>query len=219
MVSAPELGQWGRVIAFPLMLNAIDRPMPVDDDQLHEALPDYSEFSAAFARCGAPQSPAEAQGFAVGMQLAEVKSPLARWHQELYSDFDSDDVLAQECRVLLDRLFATVFARAEPGSDAFALLLPQDVLVDSPRLVAVRDWCQGFLYGVGLGGEALTGCQSAQMQDLLRDIAEIARLDVDDVDNTRENQSALIEIEEYLRVGVLLLREELNVRDRTDDAE
>lgn len=193
--------------------------MPVDDDQLPDAFPDYAEFSAALARCGAPQSPAEAQGFALGMQLAEVASPLTRWQQELYSDFDPADVLAGECRSLLDRLFASVFAWEGRESEPFTLLLPQDVVVDSRRLAALRDWCQGFLYGVGLGGETFARRGSVQMKDLLGDIAEIARLDVDDVDNSRENQSALIEIEEYLRVGVLLLREQLKDGDRTDDAE
>lgn len=191
----------------------------MNDDQLPDPFPEYGEFSAVLARCGAPQSPAEAQGFALGMQLAGVNAPRVRWQQELYSDFDPADVLAGECRALLDRLFASVFAREEQGQQTITLLLPQDVVVDSRRLGALRDWCQGFLYGVGLGGDISATHESEQMQDLLRDIAEIARLDVDDVDNTRENQSALIEIEEYLRVGVLLLRDQLRDGDRTDDAE
>jgi uncharacterized protein YgfB (UPF0149 family) len=49
---------------------------------------------------------------------------------------------------------------------------------------------------------------SDEARGLLLDLAEITRLDTDDVENDAENQSALIEIEEYLRVGVMLLREE-----------
>jgi uncharacterized protein YgfB (UPF0149 family) len=46
----------------------------------------------------------------------------------------------------------------------------------------------------------------------LQDIAEMTRLDTEDVENNAENQSALIEIEEFLRVGVLLMRDELSGR-------
>ena len=43
----------------------------------------------------------------------------------------------------------------------------------------------------------------------MRDLAEFTRLDTEDVENDAENQSALIEIEEYLRVGVMLLRDDV----------
>ena len=172
------------------------------------ALPDYHEFQSALDRCNAAHTTAEVHGFAVGLQLSGVEGPLAFWQQELYSDFDPSDVLAGECRALLDRLFADVFADVESSDDGFALFLPEGIDVDSQRLAAVRDWCQGFLYGIGLGGDAMMTQASSQMRDLLRDITEITRLSTDDVDNSSENQSALIEIEEYLRVGVLLLRDE-----------
>ena len=174
------------------------------------ALPDYPELAAALQRCGLAQSPSEAQGFALGLYVADVPEPLQLWQQELYSDFDPADVLAGECRAALDRMFADVFAadRGEP-MQLLSLLLPQDIQVDSTRLGAVRDWCQGFLFGFGLGGESVAERLSEQSRGLLRDMAEMTRLDTQDAGNTPENQSALIEIEEYLRVGVMLVRDDL----------
>jgi len=179
-------------------------------------LPDYAALAAALERCGSAHSASEAHGFAVGLHLAQVEMPHVSWELEVYTDFDPADVLAGECRSQLDRLFSHVFTGEDAG---FALLLPQDVVVDHGRLVALRDWCQGFLYGIGLAGEGLMRQASQQMKDLLRDIAEITRLQVDDVDNSAENQSALIEIEEFLRVGVLLLRDEVHGRNTTHDAD
>lgn len=190
----------------------------MNDINKRVALPDYHDLQAALDRCGAAHSAAEAHGFAVGLQLSGVEGPLAFWQQELYSDFDPSDVLAGECRALLDRLFAGVFADADSADDAFALLLPEELVVDAQRLAAVRDWCQGFLYGIGLGGDAMIKQASPQMRDLLRDITEFTRLATDDVDNSSENQSALIEIEEYLRVGVLLLREERSNGNEANDS-
>jgi hypothetical protein len=215
MVSATEPGQWVNMIRFDVVFSGVGQATLSGEKQTVD-MPDYAEFAATLERCGSAHSPSEAHGFAVGLHLARVEMPHVTWELELYSDFDPADVLAGECRSLLDMLFTQVFA--EDG-DGFALLLPQDVVVDHRRLVALRDWCQGFLYGIGLAGESLTRQGSPQMQDLLRDIAEITRLEVDDVENSDENQSALIEIEEYLRVGVLLLRDEVHGRKATHVAD
>lgn len=179
-----------------------------------DPLPDYATVAAALERCGTAECPAELHGFAVGMSVAGVAEPLTIWQQEVYADFDPADVLASECRILLDRVFASAFAdQVAAGEEqppyALTLLLPQDIVVDASRLVAVRDWCQGFLFGFGLGGEAVAAQLSAQTRELLNDFAEITRLDTDGVENDAENQSALIEIEEYLRTGVMLIRDEL----------
>ena len=185
----------------------------------HSALPDYAAVAAVMQRCGMPQSPSESQGFALGLFLAGVSEPLALWQQELYSDFDPADVLAGECRAVLDRVFASVFAAVSATPMQLTLLLPEDIVVDSARVGAVRDWCQGFLFGFGLGGERVAGRLSEQSDELLQDIAEMTRLDTDEVENNDENQSALIEIEEYLRVGVMLMRDDLGSKQEQHESE
>ena len=110
---------------------------------------EYDDAAAALQRCHSPQSVAESQGFALGLFAAGVSEPLKAWQGELYSDFDPADVLAQECRKILDRIFASVFAADADQPIQLALLLPQDIAVDTARLAAVRYWCQGFLFGFG----------------------------------------------------------------------
>ncbi|WP_078121723.1 UPF0149 family protein [Thiosocius teredinicola] len=174
-----------------------------------ETAPEYTAVAAAMQRCGMPQAPAETQGLALGLYIGGVANPLQLWQKELYADLDPNDVLAAECRTLLDRVFAAVFVGDSGHSMHLSLFLPEGIEVSVSRLQAVRGWCQGFLYGIGLGGESLTQRLSPQAQELLRDLTEITRLDTDNVDNSSEDQSALIEIEEYLRVGVMLIRDEL----------
>lgn len=176
---------------------------------------EYATAAAALQRCGMPQGPAEVQGFALGLLTAGVAEPLKIWNRELYSEMDPADVLAGECRAMLDRIFASVFvAHDEPMQ--LTLLLPQDIVVDAVRLGAVRDWCQGFLFGFGLGGEAITPSLSDAARELLRDIAEFTRLDTEDVQDTQDNRAALIDIEEYLREGVMLMRDELGHERKTN---
>jgi uncharacterized protein YgfB (UPF0149 family) len=51
---------------------------------------------------------------------------------------------------------------------------------------------------------------SREARDILKDITEFTKLDADDEDNNEENITALMELTEYLRTAVLLLRDELS---------
>ncbi|MCB1773764.1 MAG: UPF0149 family protein [Gammaproteobacteria bacterium] len=176
-------------------------------------------MAVALERAGFDQTPAELHGFALGLLLAGVDDARRIWQQELYSELDPADVLAGECRVLLERLFATVFSADDDIAATFALLLPTDIEVNQRSLVAVRDWCQGFLYGFGLGGEQVDRGLSAESREWLRDVGEIGLLDTEGADNDEEGQSALIEIGEYLRAGVMLVREDLKSGQSTNERE
>lgn len=172
-------------------------------------LPDYATIEASLQRAGVQQCPAELHGFAIGMVAGGVEGADAIWEREVYAEFDASDVLAAECRQLLDRVFASAFASDADAPMKLSLLLPQELVVDSGRLAAMRDWVQGFLFGLGLAGDRVASALSPQARELLNDFDEISRVDADDVDNSDENQAALIEIEEYLREGVMLIRDEL----------
>lgn len=174
-----------------------------------DSLPDYASLVSTLERCAVAYSPSEAHGFALGLLIAHVPEPSKAWREELYSDLDPADVLAGECKAALDRLFSAVFLAADDTPMQLVLLLPQDIQVNAQRLVAVRDWCDGFLFGFGLGGKVSRDGLSQAGNDFLRDITEFTRLDTDDVENSADNQAALIDIEEYLREGVMLLRDEL----------
>ena len=75
------------------------------------------------------------------------------------------------------------------------------------RADALVEWCRGFLGGVGLSGTAAR-LLSADANEVLADIGRIAasRFDYDD---DEEDESALNEVLEFVRVGVLLLHAEM----------
>lgn len=170
---------------------------------------DYADAAAALQRAGMTQSPAEAHGFGTGLVLAAVPDPVLLWRVEWYQDLDPADVLATEARAALDRILQSVLLAREQEQMHLDLLLPEGIAVDPARLAALRDWCQGFLFGFGLGGDAAASRLSAEGRELLRDLDEITRIDIDDAEDSAENQAALIEIEEYVREGVMLIRDEL----------
>lgn len=180
-------------------------------------IPDYADVADAMARAGLPQTPAEVHGFALGLVFSGSADAAAAWQRELYADLDPNDVLGQECRRVLDRLYASV--HDAPAGSLHAPLLPAGIDVGGESLSAVRDWCEGFLYGFGLGGQGVDRQLGEAAVEWLRDIAEISRIDTDDAEDTEENRAALIEVEEYLRVGLSLLQDDLQPCKAEDEPE
>jgi uncharacterized protein YgfB (UPF0149 family) len=92
----------------------------------------------------------------------------------------------------------------------FELLLPEDEASLDARTVALAQWCQGFLYG--LGGSAIqdTNALPGEVGEIVRDLSEITRVGVDDGQSVESNESAYAELVEFVRVGVQLVFEELS---------
>ena len=79
------------------------------------------------------------------------------------------------------------------------------------RVEAVADWCGGFLAGFAVGIDDEHHNLPVDVQEIIRDLAALSGLDsadyeasIDDVGN-EENEAALMEIFEYVRVGTLLV--------------
>lgn len=96
----------------------------------------------------------------------------------------------------------------------FNLWLPDDEYSLDERTRSLAQWCTGFLAGLGLGGplQAL----SEEASEALSDLQQIARAglsaygdDAAATETDEENEQAFSEIVEYVRVVILILREEL----------
>jgi len=98
-------------------------------------------------------------------------------------------------------------SRALDAGMQFTLLLPDDEEPIAERTGALADWARGFavalLRGDELTVESLEGDAAEVVQDLMK-ISE-ARPGED----SEEDERALAELEEYMRVGVQLVFEEL----------
>jgi hypothetical protein len=113
---------------------------------------------------------------------------------------------------MLSQLYRDCRAQLDDPDLGFEPLLPAPDAPVETRADALVEWCRGFLGGVGLSGTA-TRLLSADANEVLADIGRIAasRFDYDDAE---EDESALSEVLEFVRVGVLLLHTEL-IRPRS----
>ncbi len=103
----------------------------------------------------------------------------------------------------LDRLAQTSAGQFEDRDFGLDLLLPDAAASLQVRSEGLFDWCRGFLGGFGLAaGERppLSEESGEALQDLARLAAATGQEDGDE-----EDEEALVEIEEFVRVAALLL--------------
>ena len=89
----------------------------------------------------------------------------------------------------------------------FEPVLPADDRPLAERAEAMAEWCRGFLGGFGLAGTEAHAKLSDEAQEILRDLATIAASSFDYGDED-EDEDALIEVQEFVRVGAMLLHTE-----------
>jgi uncharacterized protein YgfB (UPF0149 family) len=92
----------------------------------------------------------------------------------------------------------------------FELWLPGDDELLEDRTEALAQWCTGFLAGLGSGNQQTTDMFSEEVTDALSDIEQIARAEMTSDGESEEEEAALAEIIEYIRVVILMMKEELS---------
>ncbi|MDP2903807.1 MAG: UPF0149 family protein [Methylovulum sp.] len=147
---------------------------------------------------------AEAHGMAAGMLCVDSRTTSNQWLSELLHEGSAVADEAQQ--QVLVRLFDETRRLLLSDGFEFDLFLPDDDLLLSEQVVALKSWCQGFLFGIGSAHPASR--VSAETREILNDISEFTRLDTAAEGN--EDENAFTEITEYLRSAVLLLRDEFS---------
>ena len=165
---------------------------------------DYAEIQRSLAHSHALADPAEAHGQLTGALCALVPYRMEDWLAEILPEESLTDGADP---VLLTLYNATVEALSGQGMD-FDLLIPGDECPIEERTQALTLWCTGFLYGLSTSAadpQDLPG----ELGEIVRDLTEITRADVDTGDSREANEAALAELVEFVRVGVQLVFDEL----------
>ncbi|WP_158880258.1 UPF0149 family protein [Rhodanobacter sp. L36] len=113
---------------------------------------------------------------------------------------------------LLDRLARQCESELADPELGFEPLLPEDDRPLAERAEATVEWCRGFLGGFGLAGTSAHANLSDEAQEVLRDLGVIAASSFD-FDNQEEDEDALIEVHEFVRIGAMLLHAECAAHD------
>lgn len=160
-------------------------------------LPSLADVQEASRRLGLAATGPELHGGLCGW-LAGGGDNDSRWLARVLAD----DAAPAPDAVLEDLRTAVVEQIGDPEF-GFRLLLPD---ADAPlyeRTVALFDWCRAFLGGFGLAAGAEPPV-SEEGREALADMARLAAASPQE-EGDEEDERALLEIQEFVRVAALLL--------------
>ncbi len=155
---------------------------------------------------------AELHGSLTGYLCAGGMAQTATWLQTLALNEVDDALSGKPDREVFDRFFVGCAEELDDPDLSFAPMLPGDASPIEERAVALVDWCRGFLGGIGLAGADLQTGLSGDSDEILRDLSRIAATRFDEGDSAEDDEEAYAEVVEYVRVGVLLLHNELGAQ-------
>lgn len=162
----------------------------------------YELVNEIMEQQGCSLDAAEAHGMAVGMLTVEPKTAADNWLRELTDD--NGDFMENQHVTLLE-LFEQTRLSLDAGVEEFSfdLLLPEDEEPLALQVEALRNWCQGLLFGIGY----LRSEQHwpAEINEVLLDIIEFTKMDSDVEDE--DDAYAYTEIREYLRAAVFSIKD------------
>ena len=165
---------------------------------------EFDSIQNALEKLQAVTDASEAHGTLCGLLLGQ--QDLSKWLKfTLESIPEQGDLLAVENLRLLQELFDLSKQQLNADDMSMELLLPDDAEEFAIRLLGLATWCQGFLYGLAVNGEALVSGLSEQGEDLL----EISQLGNDE-EETDETEAVYAEIVEHVRLSVIYMNEEIN---------
>jgi uncharacterized protein YgfB (UPF0149 family) len=175
----------------------------------------FRDISEALARSNAEMGAAECHGMCCGVLCASGSLNVEAMVAQLAGTNDSDSSYGGDVAGQLSVLLNATVVQLNGGEFDLRLLLPDDDDPLAERSVALGLWCQGFVMGLSAGGVSEDTDLPKDSKELLLDFSSIASGLNDEQDpgqndgDDEEEEAAYAEVEEYVRVGVLLIREEL----------
>jgi len=163
---------------------------------------DHEEVNSALAGAGIDAS--ELHGFLCGVFCLGIEVQSDTWYRTLEEYLPESGQLTG----LASEIGLKISTALKDTQMQFNLLLPDaDAAIDQ-RTLCLSLWCSGFVSGYGLGSpEGFR--QVDEVKELLVDFRAISRLN-EQVEESDENESDLMQLEEYVRMGTIFLYDNLS---------
>lgn len=168
----------------------------------------YNELNELLITSGAGFHASECHGFLCALicgngQIQEQKI-------KDYFLLDTEEIInPEDCLNYLKALAEDIQAKMYSLDFELELLLADENNSLEERSRSLAEWCQGFMSGMGLSGLKQEQIPP-ESQELISDFYKIASLDTECKDNSnQEDDFALMELAEYVRVGAIFIFEEL----------
>ncbi|MGR8946425.1 MAG: UPF0149 family protein [Gammaproteobacteria bacterium] len=168
---------------------------------------DFEQVDRALKMLDCDISASECHGLLCGMLCTSRNFQVGSWLEHTLGYRDEHELHDLASTPAISQLFKGTLAGMDADDFSFSLLLPEDSAPLGLRVQALGAWCRGFLSGCGLSDMQQGKKLGDEIEDFLRDMQEIGKVDPEEVENDT-NEEALFELQEYTRMGALMVREE-----------
>jgi uncharacterized protein len=152
-------------------------------------------------------SPSEAHGILCGLICGGDASALESWLDQVAPTADAGETLVVEGRAALREYGLTIEREFKTSEPLVELPSPGESAPLGERALWLYDWVRGFLYALALLSLPESEL-SEQGREILRDLTAITQMDLDELEDSEENEQALAEVSEFIRVAAMLIHHE-----------
>lgn len=181
--------------------------------------PDISQLEGLLFDVDAMLGATESHGALCGMLCAQGATDAAQWMLQVLGEHEETSNALQQAGKLLIQIHQLSVEQMNDSNVDFDLMLPDDDEPLESRVEALGVWCQGFVFGLAVGGVKEDTDLPEDSKELIKDILEISRagyiadneaeLNAMAEDDSDDDEVAFMEVTEYVRMGTLLIYEEL----------
>ena len=168
--------------------------------------PSYADVADLLSAAKSNFHPAEAHGLLCGFICASSGKMDNRFQKLILGKNKNP-----EYRELLQQLYEISYHQMSEFSFEFALLLPGDDSNINSRTEALGLWCQGFLTALKQANIPIQNREESDVTETINDFIEIAQVNYGDIADDDEDETAYFELVEYVRLGALLIFQDLNM--------
>jgi uncharacterized protein YgfB (UPF0149 family) len=173
---------------------------------------DHDTLDDALRRSGASWEAAPAHGLLCSRLATEGSGTASDWLLQVLDGVPPDSTVRGECEAMLDTLFSISHQQLAGRQSDFELLLPDEETAVQLRTDTLARWCEGYLHGLVSGNrneQVRARLATEPLADIIKDMLQITRADVDHDEDEEANEQAFAELVEYVRVSAQLAYEEL----------
>lgn len=176
-----------------------------EDNRLQ--LPDYDGFIESIAVLALDISGSELHGLMCGYVCAGADNQGEAYLRALASN--KKNQLIRAAILAMFAVFSISQQQIANFDFEFELLLPDEEVSLIERAKAFSEWCKGFTEGLSMAGVSMEVFYEEEAQEVLQHLIEFAELDCDSLDVDEEDEKALMEVSEYVRMAVIRLHGDL----------
>ncbi len=169
---------------------------------------DYDRLRAALSVANTDQNASEVHGIICGAICNQLNCGRRLDVNSLVSTVAGVDAESKHAlEASIDSLYESSQQSLEDRDSSFSLMLPSDERDLAERTESVALWCRGFVFGFLYNQSDNMDRLPGHAAEITRDFIAISQAEPGE--DTQQDEWALADIEEYVRVGVQLIYEEL----------